>query len=1089
MTMKLITSALADARLQQARRWLRERQASEPLLLLAPTVEAGTALCVGVLGAETPASFGWFRTTLGRLAVELAAEELARQRLAPAGALAVEAVVARVVYHLVREDQLGRYTPVAEAPGVASALAATIGELRQAGIDAGKVESVDVDLTRILTGYEEQLRARGLTDRTGVLQLATQVALSGTPHTLLGRPLLLLDLPVVTAVESDLVATLAHRSPEVLATIPAGDTRSLSHLEQCLEVRAAEIDLEQSSNLERLQARLFAHAGKPTEPDSSLEVISAPDMSRECMEITRLICSHSRQGMPFDRMAVLLRSPEEYRPYLEEVFARSQVPAYFSRGVVRPDPAGRAFLLLLRCALEGLSARRFAEYLSLAQVPETTAEGEPPPASERWATPDEELVPERVAAHLHRIGDEPETSVDADSEPPDPEAAAPAGSLRAPRRWERLLVEAAVIGGRDRWQQRLDGLAAELRLDLEELDDPTGPTADRARRDLAHLSHLRSYALPLVAELGQLPEAASWGAWLQQLGRLATRALRQPDRVLAVLAGLEPLQEIGPVDLAEVCRVLERHLLELRVAPSRQRWGSVWIGPLAAARGLAFEIAFLPGLAERLFPRPIAEDPVLLDSTRQHLGRELVTNQERVEEERLALRLGVGAASRQVVLSWPRLDLHQGRPRVPSFYALEAVRAGQGRLPGYTELARRADVTQARIGWPAPDRPEEAIDEAEYDLALLHQLVDLAPAATSGAAHYLVTANQHLARALRSRGRRWLSSWTAADGLVDPGEQARAALASHRLSERSYSPTALQQFAKCPYHFFLYAIHRLSPREEVQAIDEMDALQRGSLVHEVLYELQTRLRDQAMLPVTGDRLEAAREQLDQVLDEVAARYHEQLVPAIERVWEVGVASVRADLREWLRRQSQDRSGFVPWRFELSFGLHERRLRDAHSCPEPAALDCGIQLRGSVDLVERRADGTLRVTDYKTGKVWVSRDAVIDGGEALQPVLYALAVEQLHTGSPVDSGRLYYCTVTGGYEERVVQLDQRGRESAEQIATAVDGALEHGFLPAAPRHGACRYCDYQLVCGPWEEVRVRRKPADRLAALTNLRELP
>jgi CRISPR/Cas system-associated exonuclease Cas4 (RecB family) len=260
-------------------------------------------------------------------------------------------------------------------------------------------------------------------------------------------------------------------------------------------------------------------------------------------------------------------------------------------------------------------------------------------------------------------------------------------------------------------------------------------------------------------------------------------------------------------------------------------------------------------------------------------------------------------------------------------------------------------------------------------------------------------------------------------------------------------------------------------------------------VHEVLYELQTRLRDQAMLPVTGERLEAARKQLDQVLDEVAARYHEQLVPAIERVWEVGVASVRADLREWLRRQTQDQSGFVPWRFELSFGLHERRLRDEHSHQEPAALDCGIQLRGSVDLVERRADGTLRVTDYKTGKVWVSRGAVIDGGEALQPVLYALAVEQLHPGSRVESGRLYYCTVAGGYDERLVQLDQQGRQAAEQVAATVDGALEQGFLPAAPRHGACRYCDYQLVCGPWEELRVRRKPADRMASLTSLRELP
>ena len=74
--------------------------------------------------------------------------------------------------------------------------------------------------------------------------------------------------------------------------------------------------------------------------------------------------------LPFDRIAVLLRSPEGYRAYLEEAFNRAGIPAHFARGAVRPDPAGRAFCALLKCAADGLSARRFAEYLSLGQVPD-----------------------------------------------------------------------------------------------------------------------------------------------------------------------------------------------------------------------------------------------------------------------------------------------------------------------------------------------------------------------------------------------------------------------------------------------------------------------------------------------------------------------------------------------------------------------------------------------------------------------------------------------------------------------------------------------------------------------------------------------
>ena len=57
--------------------------------------------------------------------------------------------------------------------------------------------------------------------------------------------------------------------------------------------------------------------------------------------------SLAESGVAFDRIAVLLRAPEEYRPHLVEAFGRAGIPAHFARGTVQPDPAGRAFLALL----------------------------------------------------------------------------------------------------------------------------------------------------------------------------------------------------------------------------------------------------------------------------------------------------------------------------------------------------------------------------------------------------------------------------------------------------------------------------------------------------------------------------------------------------------------------------------------------------------------------------------------------------------------------------------------------------------------------------------------------------------------------
>jgi RecB family exonuclease len=671
---------------------------------------------------------------------------------------------------------------------------------------------------------------------------------------------------------------------------------------------------------------------------------------------------------------------------------------------------------LLKCAAEGLSARRFAEYLSLAQVPDAGAGGAPPEATargDRWVVPDLGLVPQFTTG----ADDEPVSPAETDipnsgsDEPPVVE-----GQLRAPRRWERLLVEAAVIGGRDRWRRRIEGLANDLRLRLAEI----GEGDEKLARTLEDLSAFAGYALPLIDELDSLPAAADWGECLDRLGALATRALRQPDRVLAVLAELAPMAPVGLVTLTEILIVLEGLLLETAVPPSAQRYGKVFIGPIEAARGLSFAAVLVPGLAEKMFPRKIVEEPILLDAVREQVGGGLATNANRLEAERFALGLAAGAAGQRICFSYPRLDLDQARPRVPSFYALEVVRAAEGRLPDFAELGRRAETaTTARLGWPAPPDPAEAIDDAEHDLAVLDRLAVL-PEESPGSARYLVTANPWLARALRARYQRWSRSWTPADGLTSRSEAVRTAMARHALSVRSYSPTALQSYACCSYQFFLKAIHGIAPREVPEAIDELDPLQRGSLVHDVQFKLFARLREERLLPVRPGNLDRAWQKLDTVIAEVAARYRDDLAPAIERVWEDGVAAIRADLREWLRRASEDDSGYVPCHFELSFGLEhrpERRETDPRSVPGAVDLDCGIQLRGSIDLVERRPPGQVRVTDHKTGKADGKPGRQIDGGKSLQPLLYALGAEKLFSGEAVTSGRLYFCTSTGGLPSR------------------------------------------------------------------------
>src|SRR5262249_11711292 len=153
------------------------------------------------------------------------------------------------------------------------------------------------------------------------------------------------------------------------------------------------------------------------------------------------------------------------------------------------------------------------------------------PRGDQWVEPDSGATTEEETA------EEPERPQAEITEVTAVEEKTPVrdGQLRAPRRWEQLLVEAAVIGSRDRWRRRLEGLANELRLKLAALRADDDAPAAALTRTLDDLAAFTAYALPLIDLVHAWPNSADWGEWLDHLGDLATRALRRPDRVLAIL--------------------------------------------------------------------------------------------------------------------------------------------------------------------------------------------------------------------------------------------------------------------------------------------------------------------------------------------------------------------------------------------------------------------------------------------------------------------------------------------------------------------------------------------------------------------------
>jgi len=1081
-TLHIIEGSEASARLREAQRWLAAR-ADGGALIVSASRGAADDLARAV-ALSRGATAGLHRFSFSQLAARLAAPVLAARGITPATQIGSEAVAARATFDARRDEELAYFGAVAGTPGFPRALSRTLHDLAMAGVEPVALRELPLggrELARLLEGFEAQFTAASATGRAALFQAACEGVAAVSRW-----PLLLLDVPLESNVEFELARRLIASAPETLITVPFGDLATLGYLET-LGAPVEVLEPSGDSDLAALRRSLFA-TPQPAERAArgDVRLFSAPGEGRECVEIARRILDEARRGTRFDDIAVFLRSPREYLGLLENAFDRAGIGGWFDRGARRPHPSGRAFLAILSCAVERLSAVRFAEYLSLAQVPDANAaqptEVLPPPDDliAGFASTD-------AATEAHDDIALPRPSID-------DRTAIIEGALRAPWKWERLIVESSVVGGDpERWGRRLRGLreAYETQKKEEQLrEDPESPRLANLERNLQNLEHLSSFALPIVDTLATWPPQATWGEWLERFGELAPRVLRRPARVLRVLGELRAMSAIGPVSLEEARDVLAERLRTFDEQPPADRYGRVFVGSPHQARGRAFKVVFVPGLAERLFPQKLREDPLLLDKEmRRPLGARLLVQDDRAKAERLLLRLAVGAATERLWLSYPRLDVGGARPRVPSFYVLDVVRAVTGQIPHHEVLQREAAAAGgAKLDWPAPSQPRDAIDEVEHDLATLRLLLDTPDrAGVRGEAHYLLGLNPSLRRSVTRRWARARSRWLPQDGLVRAAPAIRPMLDAQRLGARPYSVSALQKFATCPYQFVLSAIYRFAPNDPPEPLQRLDPLMRGSLFHEVQAGVLRALRADGLLPLEPADVPRALKALAATLETIAAAYKDRLAPAITRVWDDEIAAIGRDLRVWIRKLPES-GPWIPEYFEYSFGLDDEG-RDERSQREPVRIDDRFILRGSVDVIEtRQGSSELRITDHKTGRNRTTPRTVIGGGGTLQPVIYGLAIEKI-LGRPVREGRLFYATTAGGFAEHPVPLSEANRRAGLEALEIIDRAIELGFLPAAPAERACTWCDFRSICGPDEPRHVARKAADPLGDLLALRGMP
>ncbi len=468
-------------------------------------------------------------------------------------------------------------------------------------------------------------------------------------------------------------------------------------------------------------------------------------------------------------------------------------------------------------------------------------------------------------------------------------------------------------------------------------------------------------------------------------------------------------------------------------------------------RGLSFRGVAIVGLVERSFPPPPRQDPLLLDDERDELARSaslvLPLRARGADAEALQCALAVGAAEDRLQLSFARAESAGGRSQLPSRFFRDAARA----LIGEQVRADRVDELPAwlyrRISarWLVEGDLSGALSLQEYERALVQDQPRVALA-------LIERSSPTVARAVAAHRARWRSrQLTPFDGVL--GEATLPALLAKMGPDRPLSPTALESYATCPYRFFLDKVLGLKELDEPEAVDRIDALTRGSLLHRVL---------QRFLEGLGGRRPslAARDGDQQRLREIALEECESVeqrgLTGYPALWRHDRRSLLEDLVRWYDAELEDPdvARYDEAAYEVRFG---HAWSDEETSPisvdDPIEIDADgarLRLTGRIDRIEwSAAHAGMRVIDYKTGRSdYGPKEDALDGGRALQLPLYLLA-----------AGRL---------------LDRNPEHGVAQYFYAT----RRGDFHAEP--GDCRFCAFDRLCDSSRELIRKAKEDDPLA---------
>ncbi|MEO5931345.1 MAG: PD-(D/E)XK nuclease family protein, partial [Candidatus Kapaibacterium sp.] len=529
----------------------------------------------------------------------------------------------------------------------------------------------------------------------------------------------------------------------------------------------------------------------------------------------------------------------------------------------------------------------------------------------------------------------------------------------------------------------------------------------------------------------------------------------------------------------------------------------VLVTPISGMLGLEFDVVIVCGLVDGEFPSTYIPETFL--------GRPLPGAQERqLRRERMEFYSAITGFRDRLILTYPRFSGETALVRssfLDAFLRITTVEKS-GRAVVLDELrvvrdnARRGETPPRHAEFLTSIATYEALAEEAGSALWSHSTVPGVDGAET-----MLRNLRHTSSIERDRDRAKADDDSSLAReyrgiLTEALTPEEAAVLAERRKNR-YSASQLELYARCPFKFFAKRVMSINSPASYDV--SLTPLERGLLLHTVLFRLYTELREAGELPISPASRDLALERAREIAsEEIAGIVFDHPYWRIDQERLIGSSVLEGLLEQWITadvdRTETEKSELLPEFFEVSFGGGRMRAGSVDgrlSSGEEVKVN-DLLVQGTVDRVEvfRRGDDLyFAVADYKTGTPPVRKD--IREGSSLQLMIYLEVIRHklaAHYEMPLDRvkpvGGIYYrldarnvdtkttaIFVPNELKKDVIDLRRSANdpETVEDLQLIIDEVFANaagyvdgiatGIYHVTTRdvNEVCRGCEYQSVC--------------------------